>query len=116
MAEGKKGRKLGRQKGHRKALMSNLARSLFKYEQITTTEAKAKELRRVAEKLITMAKKNDLASRRLANGILNDKEILKKLFDNIAPRFKDRKGGYTSIVKMEQRKGDAARMAVIKLL
>ena len=116
MAEGKKGRKLGRQKGHRKALMSNLVKSLFQYEQITTTEAKAKELRRVAEKLITMAKKNNLASRRVVNGILNNKEILKKLFDNIAPRFKDRKGGYTSIVKMGQRKGDGAHQANIRLL
>ncbi|MFH1783968.1 MAG: 50S ribosomal protein L17 [bacterium] len=116
MAEGKNGRKLSRTKGHRKALMSNMATSLLQYEQITTTQAKAKELRKVVERLITLSKKGDLSSRRLALRTLRDKKILKKLFDTLGERFKERKGGYTSIIKIPPRKGDAAPQAIIRLL
>lgn len=116
MPEGKKGRKLSRTKGHRKALISNLSTALFQYEQITTTQAKAKELRKTAERLISLAKKGDLSSRRLAVRVVKDKKILKKLFDTIGTRFKDRKGGYTSITKLAPRKGDAAPRAIIRLL
>ncbi len=116
MPEGKKGRKLSRTKGHRKALLSNLSTALFQYEQITTTQAKAKELRRTAERLITLAKRGDLSARRLANKVVKDKKVLKKLFNTIGVRFKDRKGGYTSITKVAPRQGDAAPRAIIRLL
>ncbi len=116
MPKGKNGTKLGRTKGHRKALLSNLVIELFKYEQIKTTEAKAKELKRLAEKMISLAKKNDLASRRLAGRVVKNREVLKKLFDNISVRFKERKGGYTRIIKGGLRKGDAASESIIKLI
>ena len=111
-----KGRKLNRTTSHRKALFANQAMALFRYEGIQTTLAKSKELRIVAEKLITLAKRDDLHARRQAAQTIRDHEVLKKLFDEIGPRYMDRNGGYTRIVKSEPRFGDAAPMAYIELV
>lgn len=120
------GRRLNRSKGHRTALRRTLVTELFRHERIRTTEAKARAIRSQAEKLITLAKRGLVAeettpaqgvhARRLASGRLNDPEIVKKLFNDIAPRYAERPGGYTRIVKLGVRKGDAARMAVIELV
>jgi len=113
----KAGRKLGRNASHRLALMRNLARALFEHERITTTVEKAKALRPFVEKLITFGKKGSLHARRLALARLPDKTIVKKLFDEIAPRYHDRAGGYTRIIKRTGfRLGDAGRTAFIELL
>ncbi len=109
------GRKLGRKSSHRKALFMNLATSLLEHEQIKTTLPKAKDLRRFIEPLITKARKGDLAARREVSKVIKNETILKKLFDNIAPRFKDTPGGYTRVLKVGFRQGDAAPMAVIEL-
>jgi len=109
-------RRLGKKSSHRKAIFKNQLISLFKNEEIKTTLPKAKELRPIAEKLITKAKKNDLNARRQAMGKLNDKEAVEKLFDIIAPRYMDRSGGYTRIIKLYPRRGDASEMALIKLV
>jgi len=116
MRHRKRGRKLGRTSAHRKAMLANMAASLFLHETIKTTEPKSKELRRTAEKLITLAKRGDLHARRTAAKTIHDKEILRKLFDNIGPRYEDRNGGYTRIVKLGTRFGDGASMAVIELV
>ncbi len=116
MRHRKAGRKLGRNASHRKALMSNLVTSLFRYERIQTTDAKAKELRRVADKLITLGKRGDLHARRLAVRQIRDKEVLDKLFSEIAPRNQDRAGGYTRIMKIGARRGDNAPISVIELV
>jgi large subunit ribosomal protein L17 len=114
--------KLRRTSDQRKALLRDLATDLIINEKITTTEAKAKELARVIEKLITLGKKGDLASRRQAAEIVrfenasDDKNALQKLFSDIAPRFKDVNGGYTKIIKTVPRRGDAAPMAIIQIL
>lgn len=115
MRHGIAGRKLNRTSSHRKALFANLATSLIEHEQIKTTLPKAKDLRRVVEPLITYAKKGDLASRRQAARIIKDPAVVKKLFDEIGPRFKDRQGGYTRVMKFGFRQGDAAPMAIIAL-
>ena len=107
---------LGRQSGHRKAMLANMASSLFEHGKIETTLVKAKELRRFAEKLITIAKKNDLHRRRIAVSRLRDKTITKKLFDEIAPGYAERVGGYTRILKLARRRGDAAEMCIIMLV
>src|SRR4051812_26467629 len=113
----KAGRKLGRNAPHRAALMRNLARALFTHERIITTEEKAKEARRFAERLITLAKQNTLHARRLALARLPDKEAVTKLFDEIAPRFQDRPGGYTRVIKRHQRRlGDGGKTAFLELL
>ena len=109
MRHRKRGRKLNRTSAHRKALLANLAVALFQHDGIKTTLAKSKELRRTAEKLITLAKRGDLHARRQAARTIRDHEALRKLFDEIAPRYMDRNGGYTRIVKLDQRFGDAAR-------
>jgi len=111
----KRGRKLSRKKNQRKALLKSLARALFLNEKIKTTEAKAKEVRMFAEKLITRAKKGDLASRRILAKYFS-KDIVKKLVDEIGPRYKKRKGGYTRIIKLGPRKSDGAKMAIIELV
>src|SRR6195952_2422784 len=110
------GRKLQRTSSHRAALFRNMAAALIKHEQITTTVAKAKELRPYTEKLITLAKKGGLANRRLAHARLLDDTQLVKLFDVIAPRYADRAGGYTRVVKAGIRLSDAAPMAIIEFI
>ncbi len=116
MRHGISGRKLSRKSGHRKALFRNMAAALIKHEQITTTTAKAKELRPYVEKLITLAKRGGLSNRRLAHARMLDDTQLKKLFDVLAERYKDRDGGYTRIIKAGYRASDAAPIAVIELV
>ncbi|MBI3784367.1 MAG: 50S ribosomal protein L17 [Deltaproteobacteria bacterium] len=111
----KAGRKLNRTSAHRKALLRNLVTSLIDHEQVKTTDAKAKELRRVADRMITLAKRGTLHARRQAAAFVRTSKSVKKLFDEMAPRFRDRQGGYTRIVKIGVRHGDAARMSVIEL-
>ena len=115
MRKRNKGRKFGREKDQRKALLSSLCRNLFVHGKIKTTEAKAKELRMVAEKMITRAKTNTIFSRRILSGRLSG-EVVKKLIEEIAPKYIDRKGGYTRIMKLGQRRGDAASMVIIELV
>jgi len=110
------GRQLSRNAAHRKAMMRNMAAALLRYETIRTTLPKAKELRRVVEPLITLGKNDSLAGRRRAFAQLRDDEIVSKLFEDIGPRFKARAGGYTRILKMESRPGDAAPMALMQLV
>ena len=110
------GRKLGRTSSHRTALFRNMAAALIKHEQITTTLPKAKELRPYVEKLITLAKKGQLSHRRLAHARLLDDAQLTKLFDVIGPRYADRNGGYTRVIKAGLRASDAAPMAIIELV
>lgn len=110
------GRKLNRTSSHRKALFKNLAQALIKNEQIQTTLPKAKELRPVVEKLITLAKKGDLSARRLAISQLQDQEVVAKLMSDVGPRFAARNGGYTRILKSGFRYGDNAPMAIIELV
>ncbi|NOQ91038.1 MAG: 50S ribosomal protein L17 [Gammaproteobacteria bacterium] len=116
MRHSKSGRKLNRNSSHRKAMFSNMANSLFDHEIIKTTLPKAKELRRVAEPLITLAKTDSVANRRSAFSKMRDKEMVGKLFSELAPRYKDRPGGYTRILKCGFRSGDAAPMAYIELV
>ena len=116
MRHHKSGRKLNRNSSHRKAMFSNMANSLFDHEIIKTTLPKAKELRRVAEPLITLAKNDSVANRRSAFSKLRDKEMVGKLFNELAPRYKERPGGYTRIMKCGFRSGDAAPMAYIELV
>ena len=111
-----KNKKLNKTSSHRKAMFMNLSNSLIKHEQITTTLAKAKELKRFAEKIITLGKNGDLLSRRKAISILQDKVMTKKIFDTLADRYKNRKGGYTRVIKLGNRFGDNAPMAVIELV
>ena len=110
------GRKLNRTSSHRKSLFKNMSQALLKHEQIVTTLPKAKELRRVVEKLISLGKKGNLHSRRLAFNQIRDKDMVSKLFDNLAKRYMDRKGGYTRVLKAGFRYGDSAPMAVIELV
>jgi large subunit ribosomal protein L17 len=110
------GRKFSRTPAHRKAMFKNLLTNLFLHEKIRTTDAKAKELRRLADRLITMGKDGKLASIRHAALFINDAEVLSKLFKTIAPRFADRNGGYTRVVKIGQRRGDGAEMSLVELL
>src|SRR5512133_1387508 len=110
------GRRLDRTTEHRTAMFRNLATSLFRHERITTTTPKAKELKRFADKIVTLAKKGTPHARRIANRDVKDVEVLNKLFGSIADRFKARPGGYTRIVRVGNRHGDNAEMAVIELL
>lgn len=116
MRHRKAGRKLGRSSGQRRALYRNLITELFRHERIRTTEAKAEAIRGQAEKLITLGKRGDLHARRLAAARLNDPTIVKKLFDELAPRYEDRAGGYTRIYKLGQRQGDGASMVLLELV
>ncbi|MBK47207.1 MAG: 50S ribosomal protein L17 [Gammaproteobacteria bacterium] len=116
MRHKKSGRQLNRNSSHRKALMKNLTLSLFKHESIQTTLPKAKELRKVAEPLITLAKVDNLMRRRLAYARIRDKEIVKKLFEDLGPRFKNRQGGYLRILKHGFKLGDSAPKAFVKLV
>lgn len=110
------GRKLGRTASHRKAMLANLATSVLDKERVTTTLAKAKEVRGVVERLITYGKKGNLHGIRLAARSVKDKDVLKKLFDDIAPMYKEREGGYTRIVKLGERRGDNAELSIIELV
>jgi large subunit ribosomal protein L17 len=116
MRHGKKGRALGRTSEHKQALLRNMAMSLFRHGRIETTEAKAKELRPFAEKLITLAKRGDLHSKRLAARHINDRDVLVRLFDAIGPAAATRVGGYTRILKTGFRQGDGAETALIELV
>ena len=116
MRHGNKGRQLSRTASHRKAMLRNMATSLFRHGRISTTTAKAKELRPYAEKLITLAKRGDLHSKRIAARQIADREVLVSLFDDIGPRFAERPGGYTRILKLGHRKGDGAEVAMIELV
>lgn len=116
------GRRLGRDSAHRKALFQNLIKQLYTHERIVTTEAKARAVRADAEKLITKAKRgladggNRVHAQRQVVAYLNDKTIAKKVFDDIAPRFEDRPGGYTRMIKLGKRRGDAADMVILELV
>jgi large subunit ribosomal protein L17 len=109
-------RKFNRTHEHRKAMFANMAGALIRHEQITTTLPKAKELRSIVDSLITLAKKGDLASRRLAAARLKEDELVSKLFSSLGPRYMDRKGGYTRVLKAGFRHGDNAPLAVIELV
>ena len=116
MRHGKVHRKLGKKPAHRKAMFANMSASLIKHEQITTTLPKAKELRPVVEKLITLGKKGGLHARRQVISEIRDIAMVKKLFEVLAPRYKERKGGYTRIIKAGFRYGDSAPVAVIEFV
>ena len=110
------GRKLGRDSAHRKALYANLASALIEHGRIKTTEAKAKEVRPIVEQMITLGKRGDVSAQRQAVAFLRSKPIAHRLFSEIAPRFADRAGGYTRVVKLGPRQGDAAQMAYLELV
>ena len=115
------GRRLKRSSGHRRALFKNLVTELFRHRRITTTEAKARAVRGEAEKLITVAKRslekeNDVHERRQVLRTITDKEVMRELFESIAPEYKNRQGGYTRIIKLGPRQGDAAPMAILELV
>jgi len=116
MRHAKTHRKFNRRSDHRKAMLANLAASLIKHEQILTTLPKAKDLRPVVEKLVTLGKRGDLHARRIAIARLRDADLVKKLIDILGPRYKDRNGGYTRIMKAGFRAGDNAAMAVIEFV
>jgi large subunit ribosomal protein L17 len=108
--------KLGKTTSHRRAMFRNMVTSLFKSERIQTTEPKAKEVNRIAEKLITLAKRGDLHARRQVLAFVNDEKVVGKLFDTIAPKYEGRPGGYTRIIKVGARRGDAAEMVILELV
>lgn len=116
MRHRQKGRALSRTKAHRRAMLSNMASSLVRHERVVTTEAKAKELRPYIEKIITLARRGDLHARRLVERKVRARDVTGKLFGELGPRFAERPGGYTRIIKLGHRKGDAAEMARIELL
>jgi len=108
--------KLGRNSAHRKALLRNMVTSLLDKERIETTDAKAKELRRVADRMITLGKRGDLPARRQALSVIRSKEVTSKVFEELADRFRERPGGYTRVLKVGRRTGDAAPMSIIELV
>lgn len=110
------GRRLGRPTAHRWALYRNLVSDLIKYDKIVTTEAKAKEIRGLAEKMITLGKEGSLASRRRALAFVTEKKLVDKIFSELAPKYMERPGGYTRIVKMGRRVGDGARLAQVEMV
>lgn len=116
MRHQKSGRKLGRTSSHRNAMFRNMVTSLFEHERIVTTKEKAKELRPIAEKMITLGKRGDLHSRRQALSYIQSKDVVQKLFTEISEQFADRKGGYTRIIQTGVRRGDNASMAIIELV
>lgn len=116
MRHGKKTAKLGRTASHRKAMLSNMMTSLFAHERITTTQTRAKELKRTAERVITFAKQGDLHARRRVLRVIEDKQVVAKLFDELGPRYKSRNGGYTRVVKLGPRRGDGAFMSIVELV
>ncbi len=116
MRHRKAGRKLGRTAAHRKAMLRNMVTSLLEHERIVTTVPKAKEARRIAEKMITLGKRGDLHARRQALAYIRSKDIVAKLFDEISSQYADRQGGYTRIIRTGTRPGDAAPMAIVELV
>lgn len=116
MRHNKSGRTLGRKPDHRQHMMRNMVTSFLQNEKITTTITRAKELRKLAEKMITLGKRGDLHSRRQALRVIRDPQVVARLFEMIAPRFADRPGGYTRILRLENRLGDNAPMAIIELV
>jgi|SRR6185369_6790338 len=116
MRHNKAGRRLGRKTSHREAMFRNMVTSLLDHGKITTTDAKAKEIRVVAERMITLGKRGDLHSMRLAASVIREKSVVSKLFSTIAPRYKERLGGYTRIIKLGIRQGDAAPVSLIELV
>lgn len=116
MRHAKKGRKLGTDASHTKAMLRSLASALLANERIKTTETRAKEVRSLVDRIITWGKRGDVHSRRLALAELGDQALVKKVFDDIAPRYKEREGGYTRILKLGPRKGDAAPMVIMELV
>lgn len=108
--------KLGRNTGHRRAMLRNLVTSLFRDNRIQTTESRAKEVKSVADKMVTLAKRGDLAARRQALEYIYDERVVRKLFNDLGPKYADRPGGYTRIVKMGYRRGDAASMVILELV
>lgn len=109
-------RRLGRNTGQRRALLRSITTSLIKYGRIETTEPKAKELKSIVEKMITLGKQGDLHARRLAEAYLMDESVVKDLFDNVSKKYADRQGGYTRIIKTGNRRGDAAPMVIVELV
>lgn len=109
-------RKLGMTSSHRRAMLRNLTTDILKHGRVTTTETRAKEARRMVEKMITLGKRGDLHARRQALSYMMDETVVKKLFDEIAPKYSERKGGYTRIMKLGVRKGDGAPMSIIELV
>ena len=109
-------KKLGRPSAHRKSMLRNLVTDLFKYGRIQTTQDRAKETRRMAEKMITLGKRGDLHARRQALAYIYDEDVVRELFDNIAPKYAERNGGYTRIIKLGQRQGDTAEMVFLELV
>lgn len=116
MRHKKAGRRLGRTTPHRKAMMRNMVTSLLEYERIVTTTPKAKELRKLADQMITLAKRGDLHARRQALSVIRDKKVVDKLFSQLKDEYMDRNGGYTRIIRTGNRAGDAAAMAIIELV
>ncbi|MDE2732858.1 MAG: 50S ribosomal protein L17 [Gemmatimonadota bacterium] len=116
MRHGKKIAKLGRTAPHRKAMLSNMMASLFINERVTTTQTRAKELKRTAERVLTCAKKGDLHARRQVLRLIADKQVVAKLFDELGPRYKSRNGGYTRVIKLGPRRGDGAFMSIVELV
>ena len=116
MRHGKKIAKLGRTAPHRKAMLSNMMTSLFINERVTTTQTRAKELKRTAERVLTCAKKGDLHSRRQVLRVIADKQVVAKLFDELGPRYKSRNGGYSRLIKLGPRRGDGAFMSIVELV
>ncbi len=116
MPRPKKGSRLGGSASHQKAILSNLVKAIIEHEKIQTTQTRAGDVQPLMDKLITMAKAGDLAARRRALKIVTDRDIVHKLFDEIGPRYADRQGGYTRIIKIGPRLGDAAPMAIIELV
>jgi len=116
MRHNKTGRRLGRKPDHRQHMMRNMVTSFFENEKITTTVTRAKELRKLVDKMITLGKRGDLHARRQALQVISDQKVVAKLFEMIAPRYSDRPGGYTRIIRLENRQGDNAPMAIIELV
>jgi large subunit ribosomal protein L17 len=114
MRHGKSGRRLGRTSSHRNAMLRNMVTSFLKYESVKTTDARAKELRKVAEKMITLGKRGDVHARRQALAVVRDREVVTKLFSELSERYRDRSGGYTRIVKIGHREGDNAPVSIIE--
>jgi large subunit ribosomal protein L17 len=116
MRHNKSGRRLGRKPDHRQHMMHNMVTSFFENEKITTTVTRAKELRKLVDKMITLGKRGDLHARRQALRVIRDQKVVAKVFEMIAPRYAERPGGYTRIIRLENRQGDNAPMAIIELV